>query len=99
MFLVVWEFEVKPECEERFQQAYDAGGDWVQLFATDANFEQSVLVKGHSRAHLYLTLDFWHSRQAYESFKQSKQEAYQSLDRACQGLTVAERYIGAFEQV
>ena len=99
MFLVVWEFVVKPECEERFQHVYDVGGEWVQLFAADANFVESVLVRDQSRVHVYLTLDYWQSQHAYESFKQSNQEAYQSLDRACEGLTVAERYIGAFVEV
>jgi hypothetical protein len=26
MFLVLWEFEVKPECEERFERVYGTGG-------------------------------------------------------------------------
>jgi hypothetical protein len=33
MFLVLWEFEVKPGREQRFQQVYGPGGDWDSLFA------------------------------------------------------------------
>ena len=32
MFLVLWEFEVKPGNEERFERVYGAGGDWDSLF-------------------------------------------------------------------
>jgi hypothetical protein len=37
MFLVLWEFEVKPGCEERFERVYGAGGDWDSLFRRDSN--------------------------------------------------------------
>jgi len=37
MFLVLWEFEVKPECEERFERVYGTGGDWDSLFRRDSH--------------------------------------------------------------
>ena len=33
MFLVLWEFEVKPDREQRLQQVYRPGGDWDSLSA------------------------------------------------------------------
>jgi heme-degrading monooxygenase HmoA len=99
MFLVLWEFEVKPEGHQRFEQIYGSNGEWVQLFACDGNFHKTILWQDLSRSNVYLTMDFWHSSEAYESFKQSKREEYQLLDRACESLTVTERYLGAFDQV
>jgi len=99
MFLVVWEFEIRPECEERFRSVYGSDGDWVQLFRSDVNYQLSILVQDPSRPRVYLTLDFWNSREAYESFKQLHHEAYFSLDRASEGLSLCERHIGSFEQV
>ena len=99
MFLVVWEFEIKPECADRFRLVYGSDGDWVQLFRRDENYRQSILVQDPSRLHVYLTLDFWNSRQAYEAFKQCHHDAYLSLDQASEDLTLAERLIGSFEQV
>jgi hypothetical protein len=32
MFVVLWEFEVKPGCEERFETVYGPGGDWLPFF-------------------------------------------------------------------
>ncbi len=28
MFVALWEYEVKPGCEERFENAYGPGGEW-----------------------------------------------------------------------
>ncbi|MBX9695325.1 MAG: antibiotic biosynthesis monooxygenase [Cyanobacteria bacterium] len=99
MFLVIWEFEVKPECAERFVSIYGYDGDWAQLFRKDENYQRSTLVQDPSRSHVYLTLDFWNSREAYESFKACHKEAYLSLDSICDDLTIAERHIGSFEPV
>ena len=35
MFLVLWEFEVKPGREQRFELVYGPGGDWNFLFSND----------------------------------------------------------------
>jgi hypothetical protein len=47
----------------------------------------------------YVTLDFWDSKKAYDSFRQANTEAYSALDQRCEELTSAEREIGAFEQL
>jgi len=35
MFLALWEYEVKPGCEERFEKDYGPEGDWAQLLRRD----------------------------------------------------------------
>src|SRR5215472_16354783 len=37
MFVALWEFEVKPGCDERFATVYGPEGDWVQLFRSHPN--------------------------------------------------------------
>ena len=29
MFVILWEFEVKPGCEQSFESAYGPGGPWI----------------------------------------------------------------------
>ncbi len=35
MFVILWEFEVKPGGEQSFESAYGPGGAWIQLFRRD----------------------------------------------------------------
>jgi heme-degrading monooxygenase HmoA len=98
MFVVLWEFEVKPGCEERFERVYGADGDWARLFRSDANYQGTRLLRDASRDGIYMTLDCWRSREAYERFRDTAAERYAALDAACEGLTASERHLGSFEE-
>jgi heme-degrading monooxygenase HmoA len=98
MFLALWEFEVKPGCEDRFQSVYGAEGEWVRLFRSDPSFMETRLLKDPVAAGKFVTVDFWVSREAYESFKELNHAAYVAIDQSCEGLTNAERCLGNFEE-
>ena len=97
MFLVLWEFEVKPSCENRFEKIYSAGGDWDSLFRRDANHHGSRLFRDTSRPHVYITIDSWKSRGAYEDFLATHAAEYHALDTSGKGICENERYLGSFE--
>ena len=97
MFLALWEFEVKPGCEERFQSVYGGDGEWVQLFRGDPSFIQTRLLKDPRAENKFVTVDFWTSREAYESFKKLNHEVYAEIDQRCESLTESERCLGNFE--
>jgi heme-degrading monooxygenase HmoA len=97
MFVALWEFEVKPSCEERFERVYGPDGEWVRLFRGDANYQGTRLLREASRDGIYVTLDFWRSREAYERFRAAARESYAALDAACERLTANERHLGSFE--
>jgi hypothetical protein len=100
MFVTLWEFEVKPGYEERFQKVYGPGGDWAKLFGNDANYQYTWLLHDPARPAIYLTLeDFRVSRQAHERFMASHAAEYEKLDAAGEKLTLSERKIGWFESV
>ena len=99
MFVVLWEFEVKPGSQERFERVYGPGGDWNSLFRQDPKHAGTHLWRDTDRPGTYLTADYWHSREAYESFLTTQEAAYKRLDAATQELTASERKIGAYEQV
>jgi hypothetical protein len=71
MFLVLWEFEVKPGYEERFERVYGPGGDWDSLFRGDANHTGTQLFRDGVKPRVYLTADYWLSSKSYEEFLQS----------------------------
>jgi heme-degrading monooxygenase HmoA len=99
MFVALWEYEVKPGSEERFENAYGPDGDWVKLFRSDANYRETRLLRDPFRAAIYLTLDFWNSREAYEQFIAAHKAEYKALDAAGEELTSKERRIGWYELV
>jgi len=98
MFLVLWEFEVKPGCERRFESVYGPNGDWAQLFRRDPHCLETHLLHEVSQPQTYFTLDIWKSKQAYELFKSQSLEAYATLDKICEDLTISERFLGSFEK-
>ena len=99
MFLVLWEYEVKPGSAERFEKVYGPAGDWAQLFRTDAHYHETRLVRDPFRPNVYLTLDFWASRESYEDFMATHSAEYKKIDAAGESLTIKERRVGAFEQI
>src|SRR5271165_2881364 len=98
MFVILWEFEVKPGSEPAFESAYGAQGDWVRLFRRDPHYRITYLLKDTSRPRIYCTMDFWDSEDAYESFKNAQHQTYHALEQATADLTLRERHIGSFLQ-
>jgi hypothetical protein len=99
MFVALWEYEVKPGCEERFENAYGPGGHWVRLFGSDSNYRETRLGRDPFRPAIYLTLDFWNSRKGYEQFMAIHKNEYKAIDAAGEELTSMERRIGHYELV
>jgi len=99
MFLALWEFEVKSGGAERFRAVYGPEGEWARLFRADPLFLETRLLQDPEEPNKFVTVDFWQSLSAYESFKELNHTAYVILDRKCASLTVKERCIGNFEKV
>lgn len=99
MFVALWEYEVKPGNEERFEKAYGPDGDWVQLFRSDTHYHETRLVRDSFRHGVYLTMDFWESREAYERFMAGHRAEYERIDTMSEQLKVKERRLGWFEMV
>ena len=97
MFVALWEYEVKPGREERFEKVYGPKGDWAKLFRNDPNYRETQLLRDAVRERAYLTLDFWNSRRAYERFMKTRATDYKKLDAASEDLTLGERRVGWFE--
>ena len=93
MFVILWEFEVKPGNEERFERVYGAEGTWAQLFQQDGHYRGTTLLRDISRSLHFFTLDFWDSESAYRAFLARHHAAYQELDHISADLTVRERQV------
>ncbi len=99
MFVALWEYEVKPSCEERFEKVYGPEGDWARLFRSDPDYRETRLLRDTAGGAIYVTLDFWNRRKAYEKFMNSHAAEYKRLDAVGGKLTLRERQIGWYEMV
>ena len=97
MFLVLWEFEVKPGCEERFERVYGVGGDWDSLFRRDSNHAGTYLFRDLANPRVYLTADYWVTQTAYKYFLQREEAEYKRINAEAEALTTAERHVGSYE--
>jgi hypothetical protein len=97
MFLALWEFEVKSGYQARFCEAYGPQGPWVRLFRTDSNFIETRLLQDPAHPERFVTLDFWLTRAAYESFRELNHQTYAAIDKTCEELTTRESLLGEFE--
>jgi len=96
VYEIVWEYEVRAEHVADFEGLYGAEGDWARLFRRAAGYVETRLYRDTARPMLYLTIDRWLSRAAYEAFVQTAGPDYAALDRRGDALTVRERRVGAF---
>ena len=95
-YIVVWEYQVKAECQAEFMAAYGPDGEWARLFRRSSEFVGVELLGSVGNATRFFTLDHWGSQAAREEFLASNATAYDVLDRRFTGLTVWERRIGGF---
>jgi heme-degrading monooxygenase HmoA len=96
MFVILWEFEVKPGSEDRFQIAYSSLGPWVRLFQRDPHYRDTLLQRDPARPLFYFTIDLWDSEAAYQAFLDTNRVAYAELDRDTDNLTSQQRHILSF---
>ena len=97
MFVILWEFEVKPGLEARFEEVYGPQGAWARFFGSDPAYLGTRLLRDMQRPRTYLTLDQWTSRDAYDTFRRKQAAEYAALDAAGEVLTQQERHLGSCE--
>ncbi|HET7206123.1 MAG TPA: antibiotic biosynthesis monooxygenase [Terriglobales bacterium] len=96
-YLVIWEFQARPETVAAFVQAYGPSGDWVKLFRGAYGYLGTELVRDVNSPQRFITIDFWSSRQDYDEFRIQHGVEYKRIDEKCAQLTLAERLVGEFE--
>jgi quinol monooxygenase YgiN len=96
MYVIVWEFDVKPERVPEFQSIYSSEGDWAQLFRQAHGYLGTELLRDARNPVRFLTIDRWTHAQHFANFRERWGEQYAALDARCEGLTLNERKIGTF---
>lgn len=103
MYVIVWEFTVRPEKREAFERGYGPEGDWARLFRRDESFRGVELWRGGTLGDpawdRYLTVDRWTSVEAYHAFRERTETEYQEMDNRFLELCETETILGVFEVV
>src|SRR5512145_2328783 len=99
MFIVIWEYKVKPGSEEEFEESYGSTGDWAKFFKSSRNYLGTELVKRIEASRSYATIDRWNSEKAYMDFLEKHKDRYHELDDRFAALTESETKIGSFNSL
>lgn len=99
MFVIIWEYQVKPERVTAFERIYNSDGLWVELFRKGEGFLGTYLLRDERHPHRYITIDRWQALDDYEKFLQQWSTEYSTLDAQCEGLTERESLQGKWELI
>jgi heme-degrading monooxygenase HmoA len=92
----VWEFHVRPGARKKFERTYGPQGDWVQLFKRGKGYLRTEFFRDAGKRGRYLTVDYWISKSAYETFRRKFDREFNALDKKCESLTAQETMLGTF---
>jgi hypothetical protein len=97
MYCYIWSYLVRPEYSPAFRIAYDPDGAWVQFFRRDPEYVRTEFLGDVDNPTHFLTIDFWRSREACESFRARFRSEFEALDKSFEHMTVQENHLGSFD--
>jgi heme-degrading monooxygenase HmoA len=98
-YIYIWDFQVKPGSQSRFEEIYGPVGSWVQLFRRARGYIRTDLIQDLQKANRYVTIDYWDQESSYHTFREQFAEQFQAVDQECQELTLSEVSLGEFSLV
>jgi len=80
MFKVIWELKVKFKEREKFEQFYDAKGDWVKFFSKSPDYLGSDVLENGEGDGIFLVIDEWQSDEAFIEHIKNRKADYDMLE-------------------
>jgi len=98
MYVIVWEFVVRPEKVTAFVAAYKPDGAWARLFTQADGYIGTELLRStdSDQAATFVTIDRWKTAEGFARFQERFGSDYRRLDTQLEGLTSRERKLGTF---
>jgi len=84
MYVIIWEFHINSESVPEFEEAYGPEGDWARLFTRAQEYLGTLLLRDVKEGHRYFTIDYWASREAYETFRDRWCDEHEAIDERCE---------------
>jgi heme-degrading monooxygenase HmoA len=96
VYVIMWEFVVRPERVSEFVSAYKADGIWAQLFGLAAGYKGTELLSSTADAQRFITIDRWDNVEDYVRFQEGFGPQYKALNARLEELTLRETKVGTF---
>ena len=80
MFQVIWELKVKYKEREKFEQFYDAKGDWVRFFRKSPEYLGTDVLENGEGDGIFLVIDEWNSEEAFTEYVKTRKAEYDLLE-------------------
>ena len=102
MYVIVWEFVVRPEKIDAFVAAYKNDGAWARLFGqADGYLGTELLVstdrdQDRTQGMTFVTIDRWKTAEDFARFQEHFGTVYRRLDTQLEDIALRERKLGTF---
>ncbi len=93
-YAYIWQYIVRPEFTEEFENVYGPDGPWVELFSPAGGYVRTELYRDRLDPLRYLTIDYWESVEAWETFRGQRSAEFEKLDKLCSRFTLEEKRLG-----
>jgi heme-degrading monooxygenase HmoA len=93
MFQVIWELKVKFKERDKFEQFYDAKGDWVRFFRKSPDYLGTDVLESGEGDGIFLVIDEWHSEEAFNEFRNSLKADYDLIEEKAKSVSRSKKRI------
>jgi len=93
---VVWQFTVKEDTGEAFEEFYGADGDWTKLSRRSRSFLGSSFLKDLAVPTRYLLVEYWSEMLVYEKHTADYEAEIEALAERREAFAVTVESLGLF---
>ncbi len=97
MVEIFYRYRVHPSQRAAFEHAYGQDGPWVALFSRHPGYRRTRLFRHKRERDVYVTIDVWESKEAYDRFRGEASVEYARLDKELHMLYLEELLMGYYE--
>ncbi|HEY3369823.1 MAG TPA: hypothetical protein VGK10_03180 [Prolixibacteraceae bacterium] len=87
MFQVIWELKVKFKERDKFEQFYDAKGDWVRFFSKSPDYQGTDILDSGEGDGIFLVMDEWLTEVAFTKYITDQKAGYDLLEEKAKAVS------------
>ena len=96
MYKIIWQYRVNAEHINKFMELYGPNGEWDKLFGKSRDFQGTELLNQEGSDNIFITIDNWNSKEAYDAFIKDNRTDYNNIDQIGDAYTNSEKLIGLY---